>query len=160
MSDVTWTKTWKTTISARGEGLWTWAVDYVKGPALLLIEADGTWAYAPGRECGPDGDFRALVRPNEALLPAAPIGALVMKVGGSTAGTSDGIVKVAGRKAIVEIGKVHGPVFFAINDEPSGMDDNDGELTVNVSYCQLKEPPASGDQPASGAKPDEAASSN
>jgi hypothetical protein len=146
-SGVTWSRTWDTIVPAKPAGVWTWAIDYVKGPALLLIEATGEWSYSAGGKCGPNGDLNALVHPNEAILPGAPLGALLVKIGGSTAGTADGTVKVAGAKAIVEIGQVSGPVFLTINDELSGLFDNDGELTVTVSYSQLT-PAAAAPAPA------------
>lgn len=114
---MTWSEVKEVTVPARPRGLWTWAVDYVKGPARILIEAtDGAqWCYSPGHACGPDGDLGALLNPTHTLLAAAPVGALLVKVGGSTAGASDGTVRVAGSKALIEIdAKVSGPIFLTI----------------------------------------------
>jgi hypothetical protein len=139
---IAWTSVWTGAVPALPDGIWKWTVDYIKGPGLLLIEASGEWAYSPGADCGPDGDLNALARPNGAILPAAPLGALLVKIGGSTAGTTDGTIKVAGAKAIVEIGDVSGPVFMTINDELSGLADNSGELNVSISFHQLTAVPA------------------
>jgi hypothetical protein len=131
--------TWKDiVVPAKPEGIWTWAVDYLKGPALITIEAEGKWSYSPGKDCGPDGDLEALLMPDQAILATAPVGALLVKIGGSTAGTGDGTVKVAGRKAVIEIGSTSGPLFLTINDQVSGLSDNDGELKVTISVRKLE----------------------
>jgi hypothetical protein len=149
---MTWTEVKEVRVPAKPTGLWTWAVDYVRGPARILIEAtEGPdWWYSPGHSCGPDGDLGALLTPAHLLLPAAPVGALLVKVGGSTAGAADGTVRVAGAKAFVEIdGRVSGPIFLTINDELSGMADNTGELKVTISIApQPAAAPATESQPA------------
>ena len=66
------------------------------------------------------------------------MGALLVKVGGSTAGIGDGLVRVAGSYAVVELDEQgSGPVFLTINDELTGLSDNDGELAVKLSIAQL-----------------------
>lgn len=125
-------------VPARPRGIWTWVFDYVKGPALIKIEASGDWSYSGARQCGPDGDLNALVSGRSTILSAAPVGALLVKVGGSTAGVSDGVVRVAGSSAIVQIDdKGGGPIFLTINDQLTGLSDNDGELQVKLSIAQL-----------------------
>ena len=125
-------------VPARPQGIWTWVFDFVKGPALIKVEATGSWSYSGGRRCGPDGDLNALVGAGHTILTEAPVGALLVKVGGSTAGVGDGLVRVAGSAALVQLdATVAGPIFLTINDEPSGLLDNDGELTVRISIAQL-----------------------
>jgi hypothetical protein len=68
-----------------GPPLWTMAEDYIQGPVKLKIEVVGpaaTWQFAAGTYCDACGTMRN--DPN-ALLPAAPIGALIGKLGGGTA---------------------------------------------------------------------------
>jgi PA-IL-like protein len=143
-SDMHWSSEVKDiTVKAKPDGVWTWAIDYVKGPMRILVQANGTWKYSPDQKdgCGPDGDLTSLLTAENTLLPAAPVGALLMKIGGSTAGRSDGTVRVAGSKAYFEIDKtIAGPVFLTINDEPGGMVDNSGELKVTVSIAPLATP--------------------
>jgi hypothetical protein len=122
------------TVLAKPTGIWTWVVEYVKGPAQILVEASGEWFYASGKKCGPDGDLKAFNSADSTLLPSAPWGSLLVKIGGSTAGAGDGSVHVAGSRALVVIeDKVSGPVFLTINDEVSGLDDNTGSLEVKVT---------------------------
>lgn len=143
-SAMTWSQVQQVTVPAKPMGVWTWAIDYVKGPARILIEAtDGAqWCYSPGCACGPDGDLSALLSAEHTILPTAPVGALILKIGGSTAGTTDGTTRVAGSKAYIEIDdKVSGPVFLTINDALGGMSDNTGELHVKISIAPLPAAP-------------------
>jgi hypothetical protein len=138
-------------VPAKPKGVWTWAFDYVKGPALIAIEAkEGTWSYSGAKRCGPDGDLNTLVNTGNLILPGAPLGALIVKIGGSTAGVGDGLVRVAGSKALISIDeKTSGPIFLTINDELTGLADNSGELTVKLSIARVT-PAATGDaKPAS-----------
>jgi hypothetical protein len=137
---MNWSETKEVTVPAKPAGLWTWGVDYVKGPARILVEATGTWIYSQGKSCGPDGDLVSLLTPDHMLFPKAPVGALLVKVGGSTASTADGTTRIAGSKVYFEIGKdVAGPVLFTINDEPTGMVDNSGELKVTIKIAAIAE---------------------
>jgi hypothetical protein len=49
-------------------------------------------------------------------------------------------VFLVGSFAIVEIGDARGPIYLTINDEPSGMDNNSGTLTVSVAIKMLPAP--------------------
>src|SRR5439155_508406 len=74
--------------------LWHRVLDFVSGPRLLRFSlqdknSDGAgvplkWRISATEECGPDG-FRDGADRKDFLLPAAPRGALIGKVGGSTA---------------------------------------------------------------------------
>jgi hypothetical protein len=120
-------------VPARPRGLWTLVVDFVIGPALLKVEADGGWRYAPSCECGPDGDLLALIMRERCLYEKAPIGALIGKIGGSTAGIDDGTVFLAGSFCVVRVPDAGGPLFLTINDEYSGYANNESDVTVRVS---------------------------
>jgi len=90
----------------------------------------------------------ALLGASHTLLPAAPTGALLVKIGGSTAGLADCKVRVAGSKAYFEIDAASsGPLFLSINDEPGGMSDNSGEVKISVATIAPPAPaaPAAGD---------------
>jgi hypothetical protein len=80
---------------------------------MIWTEATGTWRYSPSRGCGPDGDLNALV--------------------------GDGVVRVAGSYAVVQLDdQASGPIFLTINDELTGLSDNDGQLQVKLSITQLQ----------------------
>lgn len=132
-------------VEAKPNGIWTWAVDYVQGPALILIEAKGEWTYSKGRPpCKADGDLNALISAQHAMLTTAPVGALIVKIGGSTAGLNDGAVRVGGSKAIIQIDEqVSGPILLTINDDITGLADNEGTLLVTISMAlPIKSSPA------------------
>jgi hypothetical protein len=124
-------------VAARPTGTWTLGVEYVK--------AVGKWAYGAGKECGPDGDLNALLSADQALLPGAPVGALIVKIGGSTAGAKDGTLHVAGSSALVALdANTFGPVYLTINDHATGLADNTGEVKVTISIApQPAAPPVS-----------------
>jgi hypothetical protein len=130
-------------VPAKPGGIWTWAVDPIAGPARVKIEAaqGACWIYSPGKTCGADGDLAALLSTDRSLYAKAPIGALLVKVGGSTAGAADGTIRVAGAKTYFEIAEgTTAPLFLTINDELGGMGDNDGEIEVTVSIHPLPKP--------------------
>ena len=137
-TEMTWSNVVEMTVSAKPSGVWTWAVERIKGPARILIEAQGSWSYSPGNNCGPDGHLDSLLSTESAIMPKAPIGALLVKVGGSTAGTGDGTIRVAGSKIYFEIDKtISAPILLTINDELGGLSDNAGELKVKISTSLL-----------------------
>ncbi len=122
-------------VKAKPDGIWTLAYDYVKGPALIQIEAhDDEWQYAPGKKCKADGDLSSMLCSREAILPSAPVGAMIAKVGGSTAGLSDGRMFVVGKRCLLQLDQsTSGPLYLTINDELSGMQNNDGVIKVKIS---------------------------
>jgi hypothetical protein len=71
-------------------------------------------------------------------MAGEPVGALIVKIGGSTAGVADGVVRVAGSSAVIQIDdKTSGPVFLTINDELTGLSDNSGELRVKIFASRM-----------------------
>lgn len=123
-------------VLARPTGLWTLIIDYLPGPAAIKIAAnDAQWSYseAPTTQCGADGDPDSLLARTRCLLTTAPVGALVGKIGGSTAGVvSDGALFVVGRSCVVQIPEGGAPVYLTINDESGGMANNSGQIDVSV----------------------------
>ena len=72
------------------------------------------------------------------LLAGVPPGALLIKIGGSSAGASDGVVKVAGSTAMIQIDeKTSGPIFLTINDAVSGLADNKDKIEAAIAIFQL-----------------------
>lgn len=115
-------------------GIWTLAHDFVPAGALIKLEAVGRWSYSIGMESGPDGDVSALLTAVQALAPKAPVGALIAKVGGSTAGIADGVLYTVGSRAVIRVkADAEGPLYLTINDHVTGLGDNTGNLSVKVS---------------------------
>lgn len=130
-------------VIARPEsGLWTVAYELVEGPCELMISATGTWHYAEaGAECGPDGARVSAITSSRCINDSGPVGALIGKLGGSTAAVEGTVQFVAGRFCVVSIEEgTGGALFLTINDTPAGLFDNCGALTVCVA---IRRPPAS-----------------
>lgn len=108
-------------------------------PALVEIEAnDDEWEYAPGKKSSANGDLGSTLRPQDAILPSAPVGALIAKVGGSRAGTTDGRLFVVGKKALLQLDQnTSGPLFLTINDQLSGLQNNDKSIKVRISIVYV-----------------------
>jgi hypothetical protein len=126
----------KTEVPAKPTGLWTLVAEYVRGPALVKVEAalDGQWNYSEATACAADGDLLSLISPQTCLLRGAPVGALIGKIGGSTAGTTDGTLFLVGRSCVYELDQSkRGPLYLTINDELTGMANNSGKLGVTIS---------------------------
>jgi hypothetical protein len=126
-------------IKAKPEGIWTLVHEYVRSPALVEIEAnDDEWEYAPGKKCSANGDLGSTLRPQDTILPSAPVGALIAKVGGSTAGTTDGRLFVVGKRALLQLDQsTGGPLFLTINDQLSGLQNNDKSIKVKISIVYV-----------------------
>ena len=135
-----------------GLPMWTLAEDYIAGPVKLKIEAvdqDALWQYAPDQYCKAGGTTRNDLA---AILPAAPIGALIAKVGGSSAdfpppagaggqpGTLLAGIKLfaVGAYAVVEIKDTEsGPLFLAMNDTLAGFPHHAGTMKVKISLAPV-----------------------
>jgi len=153
MPDPKWHLLVEMPIPAKPEkGIWTLALDSVEGVARLRIEAEGDWTYDQNltKSCGPDGDTRQDYDSSHCLMPKAPPGSLIGKLGGSTAGVEDGYVFVIGSFCVVVPGTperggtekipVNGPLYLGINDRRDGMSDNTGKITVRVLDPKLASP--------------------
>ncbi len=140
-------------VKAKPDGVWTLALEWVASPMLLRFEADDEeWYYAEpdGSKARADGHLSSLLAAKGCLLPSAPVGALIGKVGGSSAGTADGTLFVVGKFCVVEIDKPKGPIYLTINDELTGFANNRGEITVKISARGVA---ASAPAPAEKPKP-------
>ena len=144
-------------VSSQPDGLWTRVCRYVDGPGLLRISADpqGRWSYAAGTvdDCGPEGDPLAFVSRNNCLSQNAPVGALIGKIGGSSAGIGDAPVFAVGSCCVVRIPDDGGPLFLTINDTVDGMSNNGGTmkiLDIGRADAPAAPPAASPPAPAGG----------
>jgi hypothetical protein len=118
------------------DGIWTPILDYVTGPVILRITANGEWRPAADlKSCSADG-FRHWAFGRDALLAKkAPPGALIGKWGGSNIATDDGEIFLVGTYAVVTVEKPMGPLYLTINDAAEFFDDNSGELEVSVEQA-------------------------
>ncbi len=122
-------------IKANPAGTWTFVLESVKGITRLRINASEKWK-SGGEEFGPDGKRTGSVPRSACLLATAPFGALIGKIGGSTAGLSDGYVFPVGACCVIDVGEGSipktGPLFLTINDALEGLEDNDGSIKVQI----------------------------
>lgn len=136
MTDLSWRELVKDfAVPAKPNGFWTLVVEYIAGPKKLKLESAGQWNYSEKLKspCGPDGDPHSPTASANCVNPEAPVGSLIGKIGGSTAGTKDGKIFVVGRLCILDLDEAtSGPLFLSINDEQTGYPDNGGELKVTV----------------------------
>jgi hypothetical protein len=121
-------------VPAKPEGIWTLVHEFVQGPALIKVTADdGEWMYSKADKCKADGDLLSSISSAACIVKDAPVGALIGKIGGSTAGANDGAVFVVGKHCIIELdGTKRGPLYLTINDELTGFDNNDKAIKVDV----------------------------
>lgn len=145
MSDPNWDAGVERDIPARpGHGNWTVALDYVDCSKRMKFVVDderepvaaagqgqqqgaaqqreaNKWSYAQGKTCGADGDPKAPVNPANCLITDAAPGALIAKIGGSTAGkTSDGLKSfVVGSLCVYDTdANTKGIVYLTMNADP------------------------------------------
>ena len=90
-------------VEAKPAGLWTMAVEYVPPSRLLrfrVVDKDASknpvateWKLSEDASCGPNGLPSSSNTPKTSLLcSATPLGALIAKIGGSTADVPDSSV--------------------------------------------------------------------
>jgi len=122
-------------VKAKPNGLWTVAREFIHGPVRIRFEAEGTWKYSPDSSCGADGDMLSMISSSQTILKNAPVGSLIAKIGGSSAGQTDGTLYLIGSFAVIEAGAdVKGPLYLTINDDPGGFVNNSGSLKVKVHW--------------------------
>jgi hypothetical protein len=146
-------------VPSRIAGFWTLVLEFVPGARLLRVrvlsaDANGAqlntqWSPADNIHCGPDGYPNDTKRTN-LLCSSAAYGALIGKIGGSTADVPDSSAGSAGpypgRKVfavgsdcIVTLPSAAdgGPLFLTMNDQPCSFEHHAGGLFVTVEYFPL-----------------------
>jgi hypothetical protein len=107
---------------------------------------NGTWTPQDfAAACSADGDFSGTARgtalpPGTPLVPSAPRGALIARIGGSTTDQTvdtsvppSRVIFSVGRKCIFTVPTTPtGSLFLGINDDPARMADVGGRLLVNI----------------------------
>ncbi len=128
------------------------AEDYIAGPVKLKIEVtepDALWQFAADQYCTASGATRNDVA---ALLPSAPVGALIGKLGGGTAdfppppiaptqpaALPTGIKLFAvGAYAVIDVKDADsGPLFLTMNDTLAGFANHRGKMKIKVSLAPV-----------------------
>jgi hypothetical protein len=131
MQEVTWTEVKKIDVPSRPAGIWTLALPWVPAGTRLRIESSGKWKYDDTTMCGPDGDA---TRPNTgALVEQAALGAVVGKLGGSSAGLKDGTTFVVGSFTVYDTGQNSGPLFLTINVPATKFPSGNEVISVTIT---------------------------
>jgi hypothetical protein len=116
-----------------GVGLWTPVIDYVTGPLILRIGAEGVWKPVESLPaCTADGFKEWFFGRDWLLTKNAPLGALIGKIGGSNISTSDADIFLIGSYAVITVDNRTGPLYLTINDAPPFFSDNSGEIKVTI----------------------------
>ncbi|MDM0026282.1 hypothetical protein [Variovorax saccharolyticus] len=114
-------------------GLWTMVRTRVIAPAVLRIEASGSWRPVEGLPwCGPDGLRHWAYGREQLLTRKAPLGALIGKFGGSNGAVDEADIFVIGSVTVLQLDKNTGPLYLTINDAAAFFDDNEGALDVII----------------------------
>jgi hypothetical protein len=97
---------------------WLRLVDTIRGATHLMINATGDWIALPGllAPCGPDGLAGLALPADRVVLPDAPPGALIGRIGGGSAGLKAEGAFVIGSGCVVAVpaGSI-GPLFVSFN---------------------------------------------
>jgi hypothetical protein len=135
-------------------GIWTKVLEYVNGPRKLCFEVAGNWSYSPRHECGPDGN-RNEGGIADLLVPSAPVGAVIGKIGGSSADRvppPGAVIFVVGSFCVIEIppsgvggpagvpgvaipgggAVVSGALFLTMNDRIDRFDQHSGTTLLRL----------------------------
>jgi hypothetical protein len=151
--EPTWRKLTIVKLDARPRGLWSLVAEYVPGSRLLRLQVllthehrgflPASWSPIDGTTCQADGVVST--PPKSGFLSlSAPYGALIGKVGGSSADLPDSSMPAApygtdkrvftvGSYCVVSIGVAEGgPLYLTMNDSPDGFTRHSGALRVLV----------------------------
>ncbi len=138
MAQPTWRELKKVTVPDKPGNAWTPALDYVTPGKLYLIEAAETpkWKPESGTECTADGDA-ALTRSTAAVLDTAPVGALIGKIGGSTADMKPNkelVIFSVGRHCVFSVADAAkaGTLYLAMNDVPASQSKVGNSIEVTI----------------------------
>ena len=119
---------------------WTPALDFLTPGKLYRITVDPAKQWTPessANPCNANGDA-TLTRSSEVVVNTAAIGALIAKVGGSTADLKPDATKVilfsAGSHCVFSVTEATkaGPLYLGINDVPNSQTKVKGTLQVLI----------------------------
>lgn len=137
MNEISWIEVEKVDVKVNPGGIWARVLDYVPPGTTLKLECAGEWTYGYSNgkalRVTPDGDLRASAEQG-ALVADAPAGAVVAKIGGSTAGKTDGERFAVGSSAVISSAtdKRGGPLYIAMNVNPAVRPETNETITVRI----------------------------
>jgi hypothetical protein len=152
MLTPTWQHVTLAKVDAKPPGIWNVIREYVPGARLLRLQVVSvddkkqavptTWSPTPGKDITADGITITPARTG-LLLNSALYGALIAKVGGSSAEVPDSMSAAGpyGGKKVVAVGSFcvvsiasteGGPLFLTMNDSPDSFDSHSGPLWVQI----------------------------
>jgi hypothetical protein len=139
VADLLWRRLKDVKVPAGPGMAWTPALDFVAPKRLYRLEVQpgGKWKLKDqAAECTADGYGRDVARgASTPVVADAPIGALIAKVGGSTADNTGQLFAV-GRYCVFQVEDAKaGPLYLGANDVALLMTAVDGQLTVEVSIA-------------------------
>lgn len=116
---------------------WTPALDHVLVKRVYRITASGKWTVGEAKkESAPDGVPMPETRTQELVCAGSPFGALIAKIGGSTADKT-GSVFAVGRCCVfqfIEDAKV-GPLYLGANDIAAAPASVDQQIDVKIEIA-------------------------
>jgi hypothetical protein len=149
MGQPTWREITKVKVG-EGTGLWTRVLDYVAPNKLYRIEVAPVsppltatepglqeWTPESGKKCTADGD-PTLSRSEPLVLDTSAVGALIAKVGGSTADVKPDKEKLlvfsVGRHCVFSVADAAktGSLYLGINDAAASRQSVKGLLEVTI----------------------------
>ena len=152
MTNPSWRKIDLVKVPAKPDGLWTMVVEHITGPRLLRLKvsdkdkADALvpmkWNRTSTEQCGADGQMKTCTN---ALLPLAPCGSLIAKIGGSTADMPEAQGVYSGRKVftvgtycVVLLANTDtGGLFLTMNDAPESFNQHALDLYVLIEEAPV-----------------------
>ena len=126
------------------ESAWTPAVEYLAPNRLYRIKVKGSsakWTLEGAKsDCGPDG-IEVPPRSGDPVCPGSPYGALIGKIGGSTADKAGSIIAI-GRYCVCKAADAAkaGPLYLGVNDQYEWMTKVKGQIEVEIEVS-LTAPP-------------------
>ncbi|MFN2407675.1 MAG: hypothetical protein ABR594_16625 [Pyrinomonadaceae bacterium] len=140
MGQPTWREIRKLKVPGDAKMAWTPAMDFVTPGKLyrIIVDAKQEWKPDSGSaKCNADGDATVKLS-SEVVLSTSAIGALIAKIGGSTADLKPDTNKVtvfsAGRHCVFSVADATkaGPLYLGINDLPNSQAKVAGQIEVTI----------------------------
>jgi hypothetical protein len=132
--DTCWIEQRKVRVAMDVARIWTIALEYIEAPVVLRITcADNqkwTYSVATKKSCSPDGDPAAWS--DQSLLPTAPLGALIGKLGGSSCDKLGQIFAIGTTCVISADQTFKGSLFLGMNDTISALADHGGAFDISI----------------------------
>ena len=139
MNEYIWRKLTVVKVPEPQATAWTPALDFLISKRLyrLQVKLGSKWTLLDATtDCTADGYDNAPPRNGDPICIAAPFGALIAKVGGSTA-DKGGTIFGVGRYCIYRVADDAnaGPLYLGANDLPAAMSKIQGQIEVEIEIA-------------------------